>query len=128
MIYLDSSVALAHLFAEARRPPSDIWTRRIVSSRLFEYEITIRMHARRLGKADFAAARTLLDGMDLLDLSVGILSRALAPFPLPVRTLDALHLATMDFLRAHGLTFELATYDGRRAAGAKALGFTLADL
>jgi predicted nucleic acid-binding protein len=128
VIYLDSSVALAHLFAEARRPPSEIWTRRIVSSRLFEYEITIRMHARRLGKADFAAARTLIDGMDLLDLSVGILSRALAPFPLPVRTLDALHLATMDFLRANGLTFEVATYDGRLAASAEALGFTLADV
>jgi predicted nucleic acid-binding protein len=39
----------------------------------------------------------------------------------PVRTLDALHLATMDFLRAHGQALELASYDERLLAGARAL-------
>jgi hypothetical protein len=38
-----------------------------------------------------------------------------------VRTLDALHLATMDFLRGHGQAIELASYDARLLAGARAL-------
>ena len=128
MIYLDSSVALAHLFAEASHPPPHIWTREIVSSRLLEYEIANRMHARRLGVADFAAARRLLDGMELLELSAGVLARALEPFPLPVRTLDALHLATMVFLRANDQSIEVATYDRRLAEAAQALGFPVAEL
>ena len=48
------------------------------------------------------------------------------PFPQPVRTLDGLHLATMDFLRAHGQTLQLASYDQRLMTAAAALGFTLA--
>ena len=47
------------------------------------------------------------------------------PFPLPVRTLGGLHLATMDFLRVQGQTLELATYDQRLAEAAKLLGFAL---
>ena len=38
MIYVDTSVALAHLFAEDRRPPASFWTETLVSSRLLEYE------------------------------------------------------------------------------------------
>ena len=40
---------------------------------------------------------------------------------MPVRTLDALHLATMDFLRGHGRVIELASYDARLRAAARAL-------
>jgi predicted nucleic acid-binding protein len=57
-----------------------------------------------------------------------VLARALLPFPQPVRTLDALHLATMDFLRSHGQSVELATYDRRLAAAAQSLGFALTDV
>ena len=64
--------------------------------------------------------------VSLLELSPQVLSRALAPFPSQVRTLDALHLATMDFLRHHGQTLSLATYDQRMAAAASAMGFALA--
>jgi hypothetical protein len=44
-----------------------------------------------------------------------------------VRTLDALHLATLDFLRGQGLEVWLATYDRRLAAAALSLGFSLAE-
>ena len=60
-------------------------------------------------------------------LSPLVLARALEPFAPPVRTLDALHLATMDFLRAQGQTLRLASYDQRLAAAAQALGFGLVD-
>ncbi len=36
MIYLDSSVALAHLLAEDRFPSEDLWQQQLVSSRLLE--------------------------------------------------------------------------------------------
>ena len=43
MIYLDSSVALAHLLGEDRRPPGELWSETLVSSRLFEYELWTRV-------------------------------------------------------------------------------------
>jgi predicted nucleic acid-binding protein len=56
-----------------------------------------------------------------------MLTRALEPFPFAVRTLDALHLASMDFLRANGQVIQLATYDRRLASAASAMGIALAD-
>ena len=40
---------------------------------------------------------------------------------MPVRTLDALHLATMDFVQGHGQTIELVSYDARLLAASRAL-------
>ena len=128
MIYLDSSVALATLFAEQRVPPKGLWSQLLISSQLFEYEIMNRVYARRLGSAHTEAARTLIDSVDLLELQPHILIRALQPFPQPVRTLDAFHLASMEFLRSQGQALQLATYDQRLAEAAKALGFPLAQV
>ncbi len=125
MIYLDTSVALAALFAERRRPPDRLWREPLVASRLLEYELMVRINARGLGRAAVGAARALLDGMALVDLGRPVLAGALKPFPVAVRTLDALHLATMDFLRGQGQSLELATYDRRLAVVARLLGFPL---
>jgi predicted nucleic acid-binding protein len=125
MIYLDTSVALAALFAEGHRPPARIWREPLVASRLLEYEMMVRLHARGAGADAVAAARALLDGVALVELVPAVLGRALQPFPTPVRTLDAMHLATMDFLRSQSQTIVLATYDQRLAAAAAALGFPL---
>ena len=125
MIYLDTSVALAALFGEERAPPDWLWAEPLVSSRLLEYEIMVRAHARN---APPASIRRILDEIELLEMSAPVLARALAPFPIAVRTLDGLHLATMVFLRAGGQTIEIATYDSRLAAAAAALGFELAVL
>jgi predicted nucleic acid-binding protein len=125
MIYLDTSVALAALFAEGHRPPARIWRESLVASRLLEYELMVRLHARSLGPDAVAAARALLGGVALVELLPAVLVRALQPFPTPVRTLDAMHLATMDFLRSQSQTIVLATYDQRLAAAATALGFAL---
>ena len=40
--------ALAHLLAEDRRPPASLWSETLVASRLLEYEIRTRLHARDL--------------------------------------------------------------------------------
>jgi hypothetical protein len=45
-----------------------------------------------------------------------------------VRTLDALHLASMDFLRSSGQRVELASYDHRLIAAARAMRFDIFSL
>ncbi len=128
MIYLDSSVALAHLLAEDRAPPDSLWHQPLVSSRLLEYEVWNRIHARRLGQSHGDAVRELIGHVALLELAAPVLGRALEPFPIPVRTLDALHLASIEFLRTRRQTIELASYDDRMLEAARALGIPLREL
>ena len=128
MIYLDTSVALAHLLAEDRMPPEAIWREPLISSRLIEYEIWTRIHARRLTRSHADEVRALLSRLALIELVPPVLGRALEPFPRPVRTLDALHLASMDFLRQQGQSVTLASYDTRQLNCARALRIPLFKL
>ena len=121
MIYLDSSVVLAQLFAEDRQPPEDLWREPLTASRLLQYEVWARVHARRLEALHGDKVRDLLDSVAYIELTPLVLARALEPFSMPVRTLDALHVATMDFVRGHGQAIELASYDARLLAAARAL-------
>jgi hypothetical protein len=70
----------------------------------------------------------LLGRVALLELTPQVLARALEPFPAPVRTLDALHLASIDYLRERRQPVELATYDDRLAAAARRLHIPLAGV
>jgi len=126
MIYLDTSVALAHLLAEDRHPPDHLWTEVLVSSRLIEYELWNRLHVRGLAASHGSAARALLGHLAMIELSPTVLTRALEPFPVPVRTLDALHLASADFLRGQRQAVEIASYDDRMSAAARKMGFAIA--
>lgn len=128
MIYVDSSVVLAQLFAEDRTPPEEIWREPLSASRLLQYEVWVWVHARRLEASHGEKVRALLDAVSYVELSPPVLARALEPFPAPVRTLDALHLASMDFLRAQGRTVELASYDERLTAAARALRIPIRDV
>ena len=105
---------MAHLLAEGRLPPERLWQQQSVSSRLLEYEVWNRIHARRLERSHGEAVRALIGRVALLELATPVLARALDPFPIPVRTLDALHLASIEFLRVRREQVELASYDGRR--------------
>lgn len=128
MIYVDTSVVLAHLLAEDRRPPATFWQQTLVSSRLLEYETWTRLHARSLAASRSDAAHETLARISLLELAPPVLQRALDPLPIPVRTLDALHLASCDFLRRRGHDVELASYDQRMLRGAVAMDVRVADL
>ena len=128
MIYLDTSVLLAHLLAEDQSPPATLWAETLVASRLLEYETWVRLNARGLASSHGEAARALLGRVALLELVPPVLARALAPFPIAVRTLDALHLASAEFLREQRQDVSLATYDDRMAAAARALRIPLATL
>lgn len=128
MIYVDASVALAHVFIEDRRPPADFWGETLAASRLLEYEVWSVLHARAFADSHGEAATTLLGRIALLELSPPVLARALGAFPVPVRTLDALHLASAEYLRQHGQTVELATYDHRLSDAARSLGIPISGL
>jgi predicted nucleic acid-binding protein len=125
LIYLDTSVALAHLFGEGRVPREAIWREYLVASRLLQYELWNRIHARGLTFSHSEQAKLLLSQTSLIDLTPTVLNRALQPFPLTVRTSDGLHLATAEFLRASGEAVELASYDRRLVAGARELGIAI---
>ena len=127
MIYLDTSVALAQVLGEDRRPPVWLWDRPLLSSRLLEYEMWTRIHARGLGESHSESVRMLLGRLAFIELSPPVLVRALEPFPGVVRTLDALHLASIEFLRARQRDVELASYDDRLVAAARRLGIAIVD-
>jgi hypothetical protein len=128
VIYLDTSVALAQLLSEDRLPPTPLWDEPLVCSRLLEYELWNRIHARDLTATHGEFARQLIGRVALIELSPPILARALEPFPSLVRTLDALHLASLVFLRERGQAVSLASYDECMVACAKALGIPIYSL
>lgn len=121
MIYLDASVALAHLLTEDRLPPEGLWQESLISSRLLEYEIWTRINARKLTRSHGDEVRALLARVALLELAPPVLARALEPFPTLVRTLDALHLASIEFLRKQRQNITLASYDTRLVDAARGL-------
>jgi predicted nucleic acid-binding protein len=121
MIYLDTSVALAHLLAEERRPQADLWEQAVISSRLLEYEIWVRLNQLSLTRAQEEIGRALLNRIALIEMIPEILARAREEFPVAVRSLDALHLASAAFLIKEGLELQLATYDERMRAAARKL-------
>jgi hypothetical protein len=128
LIYLDTSVALAQLLAEDQRPPAWLWDETLVASRLLEYELWTRVHARKLARSHTEAVHGLLARVALLELSAPVLTRALEPFPTPVRTLDALHLASLDYFRRNGQSIDLASYDRRMVTAARAMDIRVRDL
>ena len=100
--YLDSSVLLRHILLGEEPIRHALEFPRVVSSELIEIECRRVLHRCRLaGEFDdetLAVARERLDavlaGIDLLELSTQIKQRAMESFPVHVRTLDALHIAT----------------------------------
>jgi hypothetical protein len=129
VIYVDSSVILAQLLAEDRFPDASFWNRGpLVSSRLVEYDVWNRIRSRGLAGSHGDDVRSLLGRLALLELAPLVLARALEPFPTPIRTLDSLHLASIEFLRAIGQRPSLATYDRRLGDAAIALEIPLTPL
>jgi uncharacterized protein len=132
-LYLDSSVVLRVLLAEKQR--LEIWGRweRAFASELLGLEVRRAIDRLRiLGHLDPRATAALLqhtatieDAVSIVPLTRTILRRAALPMATPVRTLDAIHLATALVMRERSdrpLTF--ATHDVRQADAARALGFS----
>ena len=123
MIYADSSVAVAAVLSESRRPPETFWTSRIVASRLTDLETRVRVarhgdSARHQQAVDLITSRMMFVEIDRA--SVDLLYREI---PAGLRTLDAIHLAPLQHLNGGLRRVPLATYDRRLATAAHAMGF-----
>jgi hypothetical protein len=126
VIYIDSSVVLADLFTEHRNPAATtLWLQDLVSSRLLEYEIWNRIHVRKPTPQLAARARFLTGHVGFIEMTPVVLARALNPFPLALRTLDALHVASLVYMRQTDETISLASYDKKMLAAAEALSIPL---
>ena len=125
MIYVDSSVVLATLLTEDRSPGAALWQDDLVSSQLLYYEVTNRLQAYGAKQDVLATASDLLARIALVALTPEVLVRAERPFPVAVRTLDALHLATAVYLTQQRARLSLATYDRRMADAGRLLDLTV---
>lgn len=132
--YIDTSVLLRLAFGEPQHLAGWRELKRKVTSQLSRVEALRTLDRRRANggivDSDFAARRAfvlaLLDGIDQVELSSSILDRAAEPFPTPLRTLDALHLATaVAVARALDDRLAFATHDIELGVGARAMGFTV---
>jgi hypothetical protein len=128
MIYVDTSIVLAELLVEDRKPKPSLWLSPLVSSRLLQYETWTRLNGAGLAGSHGERARELLGRISFLELAPEVLSRALDPFPVAVRTLDALHIASVEFLRDRGQSVKLATFDDRMLKIARKSKIALADV
>ncbi len=134
IVYAESSAILAWLLGEPSQSVVLDHLRsadRVVSSSLTALEcargLTRARASRRLSRADELAALRMLDvaesSWDVHDLSERIVKGGREDFPVePVRTLDALHLATaLVFYEAFGVLTVLS-FDDRVRENAKTLG------
>lgn len=128
MIYLDTSVALAHILAEDRHPSIELMDAPLISSRLLEYELFTALSAQGRRESHLRHAEALLQRVAMVELDRPILERVKQPFPRPLRTLDALHVSTFDYLRRLGQPIALASYDHRMLDVSRALAFDVVEL
>jgi len=75
-------------------------------------------------QAAVRALRTFERRCFILDVDRAVLARVRRPFPIePIRTLDAVHLATMELLGEAPQVVTIVTRDGRVRDNARALGY-----
>lgn len=131
--YVDSSVILRIALGERGRLAEWSSIRKATTSALTEVEClrTLdRLSLRgQLTVAEVAALRgavyTLLEGFDVVDLDRSILARASQPFPTPLTTLDAIHLASALQWRPAAGPATFATHDVALARAAHSVGFAV---
>jgi len=133
--YVDSSVLLRVVLAQPEQLAEWSAIRQPLTSMLTEVEClrTLDRRARQglLEPADLADRRSLvlrlLERMERVDVSPVVLRRAADPFPTPLGTIDAIHLATAVLWRdARGEAPVMATHDGQLATAARAMGLITA--
>lgn len=131
-LYLDTSALLRLILREPQALDEIRSSDRLVSSELLAVEGRRTIDRLRLSGAltqDEAAVRSRafvewLDAIDLVLLRSPVLTRAAEPLPLPLGTLDALHLATALIWRdRRDEPLTVATHDAALGAAARVFGF-----
>jgi predicted nucleic acid-binding protein len=128
LVYVDSSVALAHVLGERITPPASLFDESLISSRLLEYETWVTLHREQLGSTHADVLAGLLDRIALIEPIRPVVEALFKPLAKGLRTLDAIHLASMLFLNENAQDVRLATYDRRLAGIAKDAGIALYPL
>jgi predicted nucleic acid-binding protein len=131
--YVESSALVAALLehdtAVTKRVPAG--TRRVTSVLTLSEAGRAIIRARVSGrltedneKAAIRALRTFERRCFRLDIDRPVLERVRRPFPVePIRTLDAIHLATVELLEEPPQVVTIVTRDERIRANARALGY-----
>ena len=131
ILYLDSSALLRLVLREAGALDEVRRAEGLVSSELLAVECPRTVDRLRLQGAlslEEAVARRdavadWLEAVDLVILQRSVLSRASEPLPVPLGTLDALHLATaLLWQEQTGKDLVMATHDGSLALAARSFG------
>lgn len=131
IVYLDSSVLLRRVLGEPGRLAEWEMIESGVTSALAEVECLRTLDRLRLRGAlrdpELAAGRRavwqVLEALELVQLAPPVLRRAADPFPTPLGTLDALHLATaLAWREERGAALVLATHDAELGVAAAACG------
>ena len=129
--YLDASVVLRLVLGEPGKLAE--WPRieSATASALTEVEclrtldrlaLAASMPAEELARRRAAVYR-LLEAVDIVAVGQNVLRRASAPFPTPLGTLDAIHLATaLAWRDTQGTELTMATHDRALATAARASG------
>lgn len=137
IVYLDASVVLRLVLGGAEPLVRRHHFAGAVASALTEVEClrTLNRMARSgLLSADEVADRRvavyrLLEEVEVVDVSSAVLRRASEPFPTPLGTLDAIHLATaLAWRDARETALTMATHDKPLATAARAVGLEVAGV
>lgn len=133
---MESSALVAALLEHdtAAIEPAPVGTRIVTSALTFAETARAIVRARvseRLTAAEEQAAiralRTFRRRCFVLDMGAGVLSRVARRFPVePIRTLDAVHLATAELLEEPPQLVTIVTRDARVRENAIALGYRVA--
>lgn len=120
---MDSSVTVAAVVGEDRCPAPEFWTARVVASRLTDFETRVRA-ARHGAAAEIEQPlNTVLSHISFVEIDGKTMDLIYREVPRNLRTLDAIHLATLEYFNREIGETQLATYDRRLAAAAQAMGF-----
>lgn len=130
--YIDASVILRLVLTEPN--PLREWpdVDQGVTSALAEVEVLrtldrLRFSAPTLDPRVLAARREavfrLLEGIETVEITRGVLARAAQPLPTPLGTLDAIHLVSAMGWREQFEGIVFATHDLALSAAARASGF-----
>jgi len=105
-----------------------LWNEHLISSRLLDYESWNRLKSLGLTDSHGDALRELLTHVRKLELLEAVVAEPLEAIPPTLRTLDAIHLASVRFLTDEDQKVRLATYDRRLRSVAQAAGIELYPL